>query len=410
MAVSRALADLGPLRVPSFRRLWIGQGLSSVGSQMTLIAVMFQVWQMTGSTVWTGAVGMAQAIPVVSLGLFAGTLADRTDRRRLYLVAVTGTAACSVLLAAQGLAGWLPPSGVLALVGLQSCFVAAGAPAARTFVRSLLPDRQVAAGLALNRITMQAALLGGPALGGLVIGWLGVGGCYLIDAISFAAALSGALGLPPLRPAADRRVLARDVLAGLSFLARDPGVRGALLTDLAATALSFPVSLFPLINAERFGDNPRTLGLFLSAIAVGGVGASAFSGTFTRGRRPGAVMLAGSAAWGAAVAMFGLAPNAWLGLSFLVVAGAADTLSVVSRSTIIQMATPGELLGRVSAAEQIVGQAGPEVGNLRGGLLASFTSAGVALVGGGLACLAVVGLIAATTPKLRASPAQAQAR
>jgi predicted MFS family arabinose efflux permease len=191
------------------------------------------------------------------------------------------------------------------------------------------------------------------------------------------------------------------VLDGLSFLARHPVVRGALLTDLAATVLSMPVSLFPLVNAERFGNNPRTLGLFLTAIAAGGIIASVFSGVFTRLRRTGLVMLAGSLAWGAALAAFGASPDRWLGLFFLVVAGAADTVAVVSRSTIVQLHTPNALLGRVSAAEQIVGQAGPDLGNVRGGLVAAATSGATALVSGGLLGIAAVALTAVVTPALR---------
>lgn len=197
----------------------------------------------------------------------------------------------------------------------------------------------------------------------------------------------------------------RGVLDGLAFLARTPVIRGALLTDLATTVLSMPISLFPLINAERFGGSPRTLGLFLTAIAVGGVAASLFSGTFTRFPRPGLAMLGGSATWGAALTLFGLSPDPWAGLTFLVIAGAADTVSVVSRGTVVQMHTPHELLGRVSAAEQIVGQAGPDIGNLRGGLVADATSGGAALVSGGLLCLGAVVVVGATTADLRSSSA-----
>jgi MFS family permease len=162
-----------------------------------------------------------------------------------------------------------------------------------------------------------------------------------------------------------------------------------------------PMSLFPIVNAERFGDDPRTYGLFLTSIAVGGVVASALSGTFTRRARPGRAMLVGAATWGAALAGFAVAPNAWLGLGFLAIAGAADTVSVVSRSTIVQLATPDALRGRVAAAEQAVGQAGPDLGNLRGGLVAGWTSGTSALLSGGLTCLAGVVAIALTTPALR---------
>ncbi|WP_441247761.1 MFS transporter [Kitasatospora sp. McL0602] len=407
MGLRGALLDVAPLRSsPAFRRLWIGQGLSGFGSQMTLVGVMFQVWQETRSTAWTGAVGLAQAIPLVVLGLFAGSLVDRVDRRMCYLVTTGGQAACSLLLALQGLLGGLPTVGVLALVAAQSCFAAGGAPASRTFIPHLLPEHQLAAGLVLRRIAFQGSMLLGPALGGLIAGRFGVGSCYLIDALSFAAAFYGAFGLPRLSPGGEpARPGLRGVADGLAFLVRTPVIRGALLTDLAATVLSMPISLFPLVNAERFGGDPRTLGLFLTALAVGGVAASLLSGTFARLPRPGLVMLGGSATWGAALALFGLTPSPWVGLALLALAGAADTVAVVSRSTIVLTQTPGDLLGRVSAAEQIVGQAGPDIGNMRGGLLADATSGAVALVTGGLLCICAVALVGATTPGLRRSSA-----
>ncbi|MFF4055760.1 MFS transporter [Streptomyces sp. NPDC001668] len=407
MGLKRTLIDVAPLRSsPPFRRLWIGETLSGFGSQMTRVAVMFQVWQMTKSTTWTGAVGLAQAIPLVALGLFAGSLADRVDRRKFYLLTIGGQAACSLLFALQGFLGHVPAVGVLGLVALQSCFGAGSGPASRTFIPHLLPKHQLAAGLALRRIAFQGAMLLGPALGGLIVGGPGVGACYLIDALTFIAALYGAFGLPKTAPGDEpARPGLRGVLDGLAFLARTPVIRGALLTDLATTVLSMPISLFPLINAERFGGDPRTLGLFLTAIAVGGVAASLLSGTFTRLPRPGLTMLGGSATWGAALTFFGLSPNPWAGLTFLVIAGAADTVSVVSRSTVVQTHTPHDLLGRVSAAEQIVGQAGPDLGNMRGGLVADATSGAAALVSGGLLCLGAVAVVGATTADLRSSSA-----
>ncbi|GHJ37474.1 MFS transporter [Streptomyces sp. TS71-3] len=407
MGVRRALIDTAPLRSsPAFRRLWAGQALSGVGGQMTLVAVVFQVWQTTRSTAWTGAVGLAQALPLVVLGLYAGSLADRVERRSFYLLMLGGQAACSLLLAVQGIFGHLPAAGVLGLVAVQSCFTAGSGPVSRTFIPRLLPKQHLAAGLALRRLTFQGAMLLGPALGSLTVGGLGVGGCYLIDALTFAAAYYGAWGLPRMAPGEEpARPGARGMLDGMAFVVRTPAVRGALLTDLATTVLSMPVSLFPLLNAERFGDDPRTLGLFLTAVAAGGVGASVFSGTFTRLPRPGLVMLAGSASWGVALALFALAPGPWTGLAALVLAGAADTVSVVSRSIVVQSRTPAALLGRVGAAEQIVGQAGPDLGNLRAGLVADATSGATALISGGLLCLGAVALVAFFTPALRGSPA-----
>jgi MFS family permease len=413
VGIAHALIDITPLRSsPPYRRLWIGRACSGLGSQMTLVAVMYQVWQATGSTVWVGAIGLAQAIPVITFGLFAGSLVDRSDRRRFSLVTTAGLAACSVLLALQAFLGQLPVAGLLVLVAAQGLFAAGGGPAARTFIPRLLPRAQQPAGLALDRIAGQGIMLIGPAAGGLMIGWLGVCGCYLIDAITFGPALFATWALPPMRPDGEPSPPGlHGVLEGLRFLTGNPTVRGALLTDLAATVLAMPTSLFPQINAERFGNDPRTLGLFLTAIAAGGVAASVFSGIYTRLPRPGLVMLVGSTAWGASLALFGLATHPWLGLTFLALAGAADTVAVISRSTVVQLFTPDPLLGRVAAAEQIVGRAGPDIGNMRGGLLAGTTSGTAALISGGLLCMAAVALVDRTTPELRActTPATANA-
>lgn len=188
---------------------------------------------------------------------------------------------------------------------------------------------------------------------------------------------------------------------GWRFVATRPALRGAVATDLAATVLAMPVALFPVLNAQRFGGDPRTLGLFLSAIAAGGTTAILASGAVTRARRPGAVLLVAAGTWGAALAGFGavhaLAPT----LACLALAGAADTVAVISRGTVVQLATPGDHLGRVSSVEHVVGAAGPGVGDARAGAVAALTSASASAVTGGLACLAVVVVLAVTSPDLR---------
>ncbi|MEV4561191.1 MFS transporter [Kitasatospora sp. NPDC049285] len=405
MKLSRALVDVRPLRSsPPFRRLLIGRTVSTFGSFMTVVAVMFQVWGMTHSAVWSGAVGLAQALPMIGIGLFAGSWVDRADRRRVYLLGNAGQAGCSLLLAVQGFTGHAPVAAVLGLVAVQAAFGAVGAPAAGVFIPRLVPKEQVAAAVALNQATGQAMMLLGPAAAGVVIGWWGIGVCYLLDAVSFGCSFAAAFALPAMPPVggASRPGLS-GIADGLRFLTGHRVVRGALLTDLAATVLAMPVSVFPLVNSERFGGDPRTLGLFMSALAVGGVAATAFSGPVTRLARPGPVMLGASATWAAALGVFGLTRSAWTGLALLALAGAADAIAVVSRTTIVQTCTPDALLGRVTAAETIVAQAGPQLGNLRGGAVAGWTSGATALVTGGLLCLLAVLTVAGSTPELRRS-------
>jgi hypothetical protein len=175
---------------------------------------------------------------------------------------------------------------------------------------------------------------------------------------------------------------------------------GSLASDLAHTVLAMPIALFPVLNEQRFGGSPQTLGLFLSAIAVGGIAASLTSGILTRARRPGMVSLVAAATWGLALAGFGLADTLFPTLAWLAVAGAADTISVISRGTLIQLATPDPYLGRVSSVENVVGVGGPGIGNARAGAVAGLTSASTAAVTGGLACAVVVVALAASNPAL----------
>lgn len=409
----KALIDTRPLRSsPAFRRLWIGSTLSGLGGQLTTVAVLYQAWQLTGSPVSVGAIGLAQAIPMVVFGLVGGALADAVDRRRLVLLTTLGQIVAAVLLAGQAVLGvgswWV----LLGLVALQATCAALGAPARRTFAVRLLPADQVAAGIALTHLSFQLSMLAGPALGGLIIGQWGVSACYVIDAVTFGAALYGVFGLPALCPlgdeAASPRPGPRAIWEGWRFVLSRPVLTGALLTDVLATVLAMPVALFPAINAERFGDHPETLGLFLSAIAVGGIAAGTASGAVTRAGRPGLVMLCAAGVWGAGLAGFGLASPLWLALACLVIAGAADTLSVISRGSILQLETPDSHRGRVSAAEHIIGVSGPDIGNFRGGLVASATSAAFSLISGGVICLAGIILVAALNPALRRFRATAQ--
>lgn len=398
------LIDIAPLRTSrAFRRFFIGRAVSGLGGQIAVVAVMYQVWETTHSPFWSGSVALAQLVPMLIVGLWGGAVADRADRRSILMVTTLIQIVLALLLTAQAL--WLgtSPSSltpVLVLVALMAAARSVAAPAGMGVIPRLLPTDQVAAGLALNRLSFQGSMLVGPALGGLIIGYAGLEIAYAVDALSFAVGFLGVVGLPRLTPVT--RTNGGGVLEGLRFAATQPVVRGVLLVDLAATVLAMPVSLFPLINEERFGGDPRTLGLFLTAIAGGGVAASLVSGSFTRRSRPGLITIGAAAVWGASLGAVGLATSAWLCLVLLAIAGAADSVSVVTRGTLIQLAVPDDLRGRTAAVEMIVGAGGPEVGNLRGGGVAELTSGSFALVSGGIGCLLALAAVGATSRQMLA--------
>jgi MFS family permease len=416
----RLLTDVTPLREhPAFRRLWLGTMLSRTGSVMTSFAITLQVYDLTRSPAAVGGLGVAMFIPLLLITLPGGTFADRVDRRRLVLAVAVGQTMVSAVLFALAAFGGASLWSLYALVTIGAAFSAVSAPAQQTFIPRLVPKDQLGTAMALNRIIFQVVMIVGPSLAGVVTAWTGLRGCYLADVASFAGALwsVGRLpAMPPLRPAAGEDSAAEDsaaedrsrprsgialTLEGLAFIRRTPALCGAFLADVNATFFALPVSLFPAINAERFGGSPRTLGLFMTAMGVGGLVSAVFAGPLKHMRRHGLVMLACVAVWGGAFALFAVAPSLWLTLLSLAIAGLADTFTVVVRGIIVQQATPDEFRGRVNAADFLVGAGGSELGSLEAGLVGSWTTPVISALSGGLLTVFGVLAIGAAMPGFR---------
>jgi MFS family permease len=401
----RLLADVGPLRdSPAFRRLWAGTTVSSVGGALTSFAVILQVYELTRSPFAVGVVGVAQMVPTLVVGLLGGAVTDAADRRKLVLATSTCLAAVSAVLAAQAYAGlglvWL----LYLLVALESALTAVDRPARSTFLPSLLPPSQQPAGLALTRLSFQIVLTAGPALAGLIaaVPHLGLPACYLADAVSYGATLYAVARLPEMRSRASTgRPALRAVAEGVRFIRHSQPLAGAFLADLNATVFALPLALFPAINAERFGGNPRTLGLFTAAIGLGGLVSAAFSGPVKHIGRQGRAMLISVAVWGAAFAGFAVVPGLWPTLALLALAGAADTFTVIFRGSVLQAVTPHGLMGRVMAADYVVGAGGGQLGNLEAGALGSLTSPTVSALSGGLVTVAGALVIGLALPAFR---------
>ena len=264
----RLLIDVEPLkRSAAFRRLWVGNTLSAIGGALTSFAVILQVYRLTHSSFAVGALGLAQVIPLLTVGLLAGSITDAMDRRRLALITGGVQTAVSAALAAQALAGLRVTGLLYALVAMQSAVAAIDWPVRAAMVPSLLPAEQRTAGLALIRLSFQVVLAVGPALAGVITAAPHLGlPCYLIDVISFAASLYGIIRLPALPPQTATRPGWRAAAEGARFIRRSPPLAGAFLADLNATVFGLPIALFLAINAARFGGSPRTLGLFTAAI------------------------------------------------------------------------------------------------------------------------------------------------
>jgi len=415
--VRSVLPDISPARDHvAFRRLLAGGLLSALGSSMTSFAVVLQIWDLSRSSLDVGLLGLT-FVPVLIVGLLGGSVADAVDRRALALATSAGLMAVSAGFAVQAYAQFRQLWLLYTLAMVQATLQATGAPARRTFVARLVPSEQLTAAIALNTLTGRITMLFGPALAGVITGAWGLRTCYAIDTVSFLASLYATARLPAMRPhgagggtgPGALRPSLRATAEGLRFIRHRPLLVAAFLTDLDAMLVGLPVALFPALNAAHFGGSPQTLGLLNAAPGVGGLLSAVLSGPAARVSRQGRGMMAGTMIWGAAIACFGLTRSLPLALAMLAVAGAADTLTVMYRGSMVQTVTPDEFRGRVSSVEYIIGTGGGPLGNVESGTVATLTSPTISAVSGGVACFVAAALIGAAIPALvryRASPAR----
>ncbi|NUL34483.1 MFS transporter, partial [Streptomyces lunaelactis] len=391
----RVLADLTPLRTSvHYRRLWFGNTISWVGQGMTALAISLQVYDITRSTFAVGLVGLCSLVPLVAFGLYGGAIADTVDRRKLGLVSASGSAVLSAGLAVAALAGYHRVWFLYAIVALQAVCAAVNSPARSAMVPRLLPPEQLPAANALSSMMVTSGTLIGPMLGGLIVGFAGYQTAYLIDAVAFSASLYAMWRLPSMRPERTAGAKRASVLDGLRFLATRPNLRMTFFSDFCAMILAHPRALFPAVAVLWYDGDARTTGMLVAAPALGALLGGVFSGWQGRIRRHGLAILLAVGAWGTAIAVFGLTRNLWLGLFFLALAGAADTVSMVFRNTMMQAAAPDEMRGRLQGVFIVVVAGGPRLGDFLAGSVAGLTSPTVAVTGGGIACLLALSLLA----------------
>jgi MFS family permease len=402
-----ALADVTPLRTSAhFRRLWFGQSVSSVGQQMTALAISVQVYALTGSPFATGLVGLCSLVPLVAFGLYGGAIADTMDRRRLGLYGASGLAVLSTALAVQAFLGVRQVWVLYLVVALQAVCFALNAPARASMVPRLVPAEQLPAANALSTVSMNLGLTVGPMLGGLLIGVWSYQAAYLVDALAFSASLYAMWRLPSMRPLSSGGGAGQgsgsrpraSVLDGLRFLKDRPNLRMSFMADLAAMVFGMPRALFPALAVLLFHGDARTVGLLAAAPAVGALLGALFSGWVSRVHRHGLAVVCAVLAWGLSIAGFGLSGRLWLGLLLLAVAGAADTVSMIFRNTIMQAAAPDDMRGRLQGVFVVVVAGGPRLGDFESGTVAQLTSPTFSAVSGGLACVAVMLLLTARYP------------
>ncbi|HEY5058428.1 MAG TPA: MFS transporter [Gaiellaceae bacterium] len=400
--LGRLRLDLGPLREsPNFRRLWLGQTVSFIGSEIAYVALSYQVYALTGSTLDVGLLALAQLVPLLTLTLVGGAFADVFDRRRLMLLQQTGMiVGGGIALANAALPhpqAW--PCFLATLVDALAFAFGIGAQGA--LLPRLVADDQLAAANNLNSLISSLGGVAGPALAGVIIAGPGLTTAYAINTATFFATLVAVAKLPPLKPAGDpeSRPSFRSVVDGFRFIRSRPVILGFMLVDTNAMIFGMPTALFPALATHRFHD-PSVVGYLYASTSAGALVLSALGGWAGHVRRQGLVVVVSAAIWGVAIAAFGFADRLWLALLLLAIAGGADLVSAVLRGTMLLELTPDSLRGRLNGIEFAQVAAAPSLGNLEAGAVATLTSIRASIVSGGIACVAGCVLLALAFPAL----------
>ena len=401
----RAIAiDTKPLRHPDYRRLFVGQGVSFVGFQVTAVAVPVQVYEISRSSFWVGVLGLVGLVPLIVFGLWGGAVADAVDRRKLLLVSAAVTWVVTLALLVQALLGLDSLGLIMVLVAIQSAAFAVTSPTRNAILPRLIERSEVPAANTLNFTVTNVGTVAGPLLAGVIIAkWGGFAVAYATDALLFTVALYAAVRLPPLPPLASGAHLPRpglrSVIDGLRFIWSRPVLLMSFGVDIIAMVFAMPRALFPQVAAERFGGE-AAIGWLFSAIAIGSVLAGLTSGWIGRVRRQGLALVLAVVVWGLAVGAAGLAHSLWLAVALLALGGAADLVSAVYRQTILQTYAPDQLQGRLQGVFIAVVAGGPRLGDLRAGTMAAAWGVSVSWAGGGLAAAVVALIVALSFPAL----------
>ncbi|MBB5953670.1 ENTS family enterobactin (siderophore) exporter [Saccharothrix tamanrassetensis] len=408
--LNRFVVDVSPLRErPDYRLIFTGYLISVLGSQMATVAIAYQVYVTTGSSWMVGLLSVVELVPQVFGMLLGGVVADRMDRRRLLLVLQCASVLTSGGLAIVALGATTPLTAVFVLVAVRALLGGLAAPAYTAASARAAGPRLLPAAAALNAIVIQAGVFIGPAIGGVLIGRTGLPWVYLLDMATFGAfavLLLLTKPAPPERAEAEDHGaglagIGRSLLRGLKFTKDQPILRGVMLIDLNAMVFGMPRALFPAFGMAVFAAGPESVGLLYAAPAAGALVAALASGWVGRVRKLGHLTLYAVAAWGAAIAVFGLVTSFPVALVVLAVAGAADVVSEMCRSTLVQRSVPDRLRGRVSGLWLAQTNAAPRLGDARAGAVAGLASPALAALSGGLLCIVGVVLCAWLLPELR---------
>ncbi len=385
-----------------FRTYVASRFLSATGHAVLRAAFGWHVYALTGSAFQLGLLGLVQFVPALALTLFAGAVADARDRRTVILASQTAALACAALLAGLTYAGALSLPFFYAAVIAIAAAVAFESPARQALLPALVPREVFPSAVTVHSIAMTVAFASGPALMGFIVAAAGIAAAYAIPVALLALSLVLLARIRPRRPDGEpRRVTLAAIREGLAWVRSQPVVLGAMTLDMFAVIFGGATALLPVYATDILGVGERGYGILASSFEIGSLCAALALLARPPVQAQGRALLLSVIVFGLATIVFGLSRSFPLSLAAYLAAGLADQVSVVMRSTLIQLATPDALRGRVSAVNMLFIGASNQLGAAESGFVAALTSATFSVVSGGVGCLLVVGIVAARIPELR---------
>jgi MFS family permease len=409
--LARIAVDVAPLRASrDFRLLTLGSLVTNLGTQATLVALPYQVYVQTRSPLLTGLLGAVELAPIATMSLYGGALADRVDRRRLLLVDQIALVAISGALAAGALAGSPPLWLLYGLAALLAGFAAIQNVARGSIVPNVIDAEHLRPAIALTFGLYQLTMVIGPSVGGALIAIFGLGTAYLLDAASCLGMVAAVLAMSAQPPHRVGRQAHPPILAsirdGLRFVRSERALLGSFCIDLAAMTFGMPRTLFPVLSLSVYHTGAAGTGALFAAVSAGATVAALTTGWLSGMRHLGRVVIWAVLVWGAAIALTGLVSTLWAAIALLAVAGAADSISAVCRSTINQTVTPDSMRGRMSAVFSLVVTGGPRLGDVESGAVASLTTPRFSVLSGGIGCIVSALLVVRAFPALASYDAE----
>jgi MFS family permease len=389
--------DLRPFRHRDFRLLYCAQFISFIGTMITSVALPFQIYRATGSSLAVGLLGAAELVPLLATAFLGGMLADVVDRRRMAIVTDVGLAVGSAVLALLSsistpiwalfvVAGWMS-----AISGLQR-------PSIESLTPRLVEQDEIPAAAALSSARGSFGMIAGPAVGGLLLASAGLPVTYLVDVASYVVSLACLWRIRAVPPAegAERPSL-KALREGFRYAASRQELIGTYAVDFFAMVFGMPMALFPALS-ERLGG-ASALGMMYAAPAGGALLASLTSEWSHRVHRHGRAVMLAAAVWGAAIVAFGLSSTLWPALGCLALAGAADAVSGIFRMTMWNQTIPDALRGRLASIEMVSYSSGPLLGQVEAGMVAALFGTQASVISGGALCIVAVLACASVLPQ-----------